>query len=133
MRASPLTGSQQLLKNTPRLPLGLYKHLRRAETEAVASNNQQHTASSQIAFIESNGKPQYEAQYFQQRISHDADTPAPEGNETFGQRYWFDASYYKDGGPVFLLDAGETDAEGRLPFLHHGILQILSKATGGIG
>lgn len=48
-------------------------------------------------------------------------------------RYWFDATYYKPGGPVFLLDGGETDGAGRLPFLKEGILQILAEATGGIG
>jgi len=44
-----------------------------------------------------------------------------------------DSSFYKKGGPVFLLDGGETDGAGRLPFLKEGILRILSEATGGIG
>lgn len=32
-----------------------------------------------------------------------------------------------------MLDSGETDAEGRLAYLDHGILDILAKETGGIG
>lgn len=35
--------------------------------------------------------------------------------------------------PVFVLDSGETNAEGRLPYLDHGILDILANATNGIG
>ncbi|GJN92935.1 hypothetical protein Rhopal_005978-T1 [Rhodotorula paludigena] len=74
--------------------------------------------------------PHFEAHYFDQRVSHDAAVPS---NETFKQRYWFDASHYRPGGPVFLLDAGETDGADRLPFLSQGILRILSEATGGVG
>ncbi len=34
---------------------------------------------------------------------------------------------------LYILDSGETDATGRLPYLDHGILDILTNATGGIG
>lgn len=37
------------------------------------------------------------------------------------------------GGPVFLLDGGETSGADRIPFLLKGILNILSKEHGGIG
>jgi hypothetical protein len=126
---------QQLVKDVPKLPLGLYKHLKRAEEYDTDRYGEawQHAAVDQIAFIDPTRKPKYETQYFQQRVSHDEGTPAPSGNETFPQRYWYDATFYKPGGPVFLLDAGETNAVGRLPFLDHGILRILSEATGGIG
>ncbi|KAI5476322.1 hypothetical protein MNV49_007893, partial [Pseudohyphozyma bogoriensis] len=75
----------------------------------------------------------YKAHTFDQLISHDDAVPPPEGETTFQQRYWFDASFYQPGGPVYLLDGGETDGEGRIPFLEKGILRILSEATGGIG
>jgi hypothetical protein len=57
----------------------------------------------------------------------------PHSNETFGLRYWFDASHYRKGGPVIVLQGGETSGAGRLPFLQKGIVAILAKATGGMG
>ncbi|KAI4090135.1 MAG: hypothetical protein LQ344_004919 [Seirophora lacunosa] len=57
----------------------------------------------------------------------------PHSNGTFPLRYWFDASYYQDGGPVIVLQSGETDGTGRLPFLQKGIIHLLAQATNGIG
>ncbi|KAF5002490.1 hypothetical protein FGRMN_315 [Fusarium graminum] len=57
----------------------------------------------------------------------------PHSDKKFPLRYWFDAQYYRKGGPVIILAAGETSGEGRIPFLEHGILQMLANATGGIG
>lgn len=57
----------------------------------------------------------------------------PHSNCSFNLRYWFDATYYEDGGPVIVLQSGETDAEGRLPFLQKGLLHDLAVATHGIG
>ncbi|KAI5369875.1 Putative peptidase S28, alpha/Beta hydrolase [Septoria linicola] len=57
----------------------------------------------------------------------------PHSNDSFSLRYWFDASYYEPGGPVIILQGGETDGSGRLPFLQKGILHQLAKATHGIG
>ncbi|KAF2119531.1 serine carboxypeptidase S28-domain-containing protein [Lophiotrema nucula] len=57
----------------------------------------------------------------------------PHTNDTFNLRYWFDASYYKPGGPVFVLLSGETDGTGRLTFLQKGIVHQVIEATGGIG
>ena len=51
----------------------------------------------------------------------------------FNLRYWLDTTHYKKGGPVIVLHSGEFPSEGRLPFLEHGIVPILTKATGGIG
>jgi len=48
-------------------------------------------------------------------------------------RYWFDATYYKPGGPVIILQSGEADASARLPFLQKGLLHELAVATNGIG
>lgn len=57
----------------------------------------------------------------------------PHSNETFDLRYWFDATYYKEGGPVIVLQSGETDGTGRLGFLQKGLLHQMAVATHGIG
>ncbi|KAH8883368.1 peptidase S28 [Thozetella sp. PMI_491] len=57
----------------------------------------------------------------------------PHSDETFNLRYWFDASYYKPGGPVIVLQGGETSGANRLPFLQKGIVAQLIKATNGLG
>jgi hypothetical protein len=51
----------------------------------------------------------------------------------FDLRYWFDATYYRPGGPVIVLQSGETDGSGRLVFLQKGLLHQLAVATHGIG
>ncbi|WVQ81073.1 hypothetical protein IAT38_003195 [Cryptococcus sp. DSM 104549] len=70
----------------------------------------------------------FEPHCFDQPISH-FDSSV---NGTFCHRYWIDASSYEPGGPVYLLDGGETSGEDRLAFLDKGILQILSNATKGL-
>lgn len=57
----------------------------------------------------------------------------PHSNGSFNLRYWFDDTYYKPGGPVFVLLGGETDGAGRLPFLQKGIVHQVIKATNGLG
>ncbi|RMY48175.1 hypothetical protein D0865_08239 [Hortaea werneckii] len=57
----------------------------------------------------------------------------PHSDGTFNMRYWFDASHYEPGGPVIILQSGETSAAGRLPFLQKGILAQLAETTHGIG
>lgn len=57
----------------------------------------------------------------------------PHSDGTFELRYWFDATYYEPGGPVIVLQSGETDATGRLIFLQKGILHELAEATHGLG
>lgn len=78
----------------------------------------------------------YPAQYFDQLVSHARDGGADASGDsqvaTFRQRYWFDATDYIEGGPVYLLEAGETDGAGRLPFMSRGILKKLAQATGGL-
>ncbi|KDN42721.1 hypothetical protein K437DRAFT_257745 [Tilletiaria anomala UBC 951] len=78
----------------------------------------------------------YPAYTFTQPLDHFD----PSNNVTFEQRYWFSTKYYKppshrkegEKTVVYVLDSGETNAEGRLPYLDHGILDILAGATGGI-
>ena len=64
---------------------------------------------------------------------HNDSTYAPHSTGVFDNRYWFDASFYKKGGPVIVLQSGETDASSRLVYLQKGLLHQLVKATNGIG
>lgn len=134
-----------LIKDVPSLPLGLYRHLQAAEVAQRAHEDTSYLIahSDQVPFL-SPSSSSFPPHFFDQLVSHDPDVPAPQVDtsgarsgsssaSTFKQRFWYDASFYKKGGPVFLLDAGETNAEGRIPFLETGILKILSEATGGIG
>ena len=64
---------------------------------------------------------------------HNESRYEPHSDEKFNLRYWFDAQFYKPGGPVFVLASGETDGVGRLPFLEKGIVHEITKATNGLG
>ena len=64
---------------------------------------------------------------------HNESKYEPHSSGTFDLRYHFDATYYKKGGPVIVLEGGETSVEDRLPFLQKGIVAQLAKATNGIG
>jgi hypothetical protein len=64
---------------------------------------------------------------------HNDSSYAPHSSGVFHNRYWFDASYYKKGGPVIVLQSGETDASSRLVYLQKGLLHQMIKATNGIG
>lgn len=64
---------------------------------------------------------------------HNESRYEPHSDEYFNLRYWFDASHYKPGGPVIVLQSGETSGVGRLPFLQKGIIAQLTQATNGIG
>ncbi|KAL1598952.1 hypothetical protein SLS60_008097 [Paraconiothyrium brasiliense] len=57
----------------------------------------------------------------------------PHSDGTFNNRYWFDASHYKPGGPVFLFVAGEASGDYRFPLLEKGIVFQLASAHNGIG
>ncbi|KAI5119050.1 hypothetical protein M0805_005916 [Coniferiporia weirii] len=73
-------------------------------------------------------RDEFPEKWFEQPLDHFSND-----TRTFGQRYWFNARHFKKGGPVIVLDGGETSGETRLPFLHQGILEILAKATNGLG
>lgn len=64
---------------------------------------------------------------------HNDSRYAPHSDQYFNLRYHFDASHYRPGGPVLVLQGGETSIEGRLPFLQKGIIAQLAEATGGVG
>ncbi|SCV73373.1 BQ2448_7299 [Microbotryum intermedium] len=125
--------SSDLLR-APRVPVQLYGLLQREE-QAKAETSQLYSTfqdNSTLRFSSAEDPPQYQAYTFDQRVSHLDDIPAPVENESFKQRYWFNAEHYKPGGPVFLLDGGETNGEDRFPFMRQGILEILSRAHNGI-
>ena len=69
-------------------------------------------------------------QWFTQPLDHFS----AECGHTFLQRFWVNTRHYRPGvgGPVYVLDGGETSGEDRLPFLDTGIMEILAKATGGV-
>ncbi|CAM1505822.1 Fc.00g114590.m01.CDS01 [Cosmosporella sp. VM-42] len=63
---------------------------------------------------------------------HNESIYEPHSSKSFPLRYWFDAQYYRKGGPVIVLASGETSSEDRLPYLDHGILAMLAKAANGV-
>ncbi|KAK0441668.1 serine carboxypeptidase S28-domain-containing protein, partial [Armillaria borealis] len=77
------------------------------------------------------GVEEFPVQWFQQPLDHFDNS----SGHTFGQRYWVNKRHYEPGtgGPVIVLDGGETSGEDRIPFLDTGIVEILARATGGVG
>ncbi|KAJ7080507.1 serine carboxypeptidase S28-domain-containing protein [Mycena epipterygia] len=73
----------------------------------------------------------FKAQWFRQPVDHFSKTD----NATYLQRYWVNTRHYKadEGGPVIVLDGGETSGVNRIPFLDTGIAEILARSTGGVG
>lgn len=64
---------------------------------------------------------------------HNSSRYEPHSDGMFNLRYWYDDTYYKPGGPVFVLCGGETGGDDRLPYLQKGIVYEVTKATGGLG
>lgn len=86
--------------------------LRYGQSNTLSSSNQDPT---QISFrLKEAEFPPY---YFQQPLDHFTND-----SQTFGQRYWFSTRHYTPGtgGPVIVLEGGETSGEERLPFLDTG-------------
>jgi hypothetical protein len=95
----------------------------------VASNGGSSTAAS-------TGRPTtYPVNYIDQPIDHFpiSDRYNPHKSATFKQRYYFDSTYYKPGGPVFLYIGGETSGPSRFSNLQIAIIQILMSAMSGLG
>ncbi|KAJ2759187.1 hypothetical protein IWQ56_005804, partial [Coemansia nantahalensis] len=63
--------------------------------------------------------------YFNQRVNHTDGSLA-----TFKQRVLINANYYAPGGPVYLLNSGETSASAS--YLSAGEPYTLAQATGGM-
>lgn len=54
---------------------------------------------------------------------------SPHTSDHFNLRYYFDATHYKIGGPVIVLQGGEGNVELRLSYLQKGILAQLAAAA----
>ncbi|OSD07302.1 peptidase S28 [Trametes coccinea BRFM310] len=118
--------------------------LEAARTQAQAAQNlliQQdgfaNTMSLSGASEDTDGLPsqlerKYPAHWFEQPLDHFASS---DGGHTFQQRYWINTRNYRPrpNAPVIVLDGGETSGVDRLPFLDTGIVEILTRATGGVG
>ncbi|KAF7298731.1 hypothetical protein MIND_00820600 [Mycena indigotica] len=80
---------------------------------------------------EADTKAGFSAQWFTQPLDHFDKSV----NATWPQRFWVNTRHYKpgSGGPVFVLDGGETSGMNRITFLNTGIMDILARHTGGIG
>lgn len=92
--------------------------------------------SRQVGPVGDNGRPtNYTVYSFDQLIDHfpNSSRYEPHTNATFSQKYVFDNTYYKPGGPIFLYIGGETSLESRYSNLQTGIIQILMNATNGLG
>ncbi|KAH9883670.1 peptidase S28 [Xylariomycetidae sp. FL2044] len=74
------------------------------------------------------------AYYFDQVIDHFPQSPRyePHPNGTFKQRYYFEGSYYKAGGPVFLYLAGEGAIDSDT-HLEASLITHLMQKFNGIG
>ena len=83
------------------------------------------SSRSAVAKRQSTDFPEYT---FTQPLDHFADT-----GFTFEQHYWLSDRHYKPGGPVIVFEAGEGPGDERMPILDTGIVDILAKATNGLG
>jgi hypothetical protein len=53
---------------------------------------------------------------------------------TYKNRFWASEQYYKPGGPVFIFDAGEGNAEGNVDFNDPSTMQVqMLKKFNGVG
>ncbi|KAK2465427.1 hypothetical protein APHAL10511_002781 [Amanita phalloides] len=120
--------------------VNLWKLEKLHRARAVANND---VAQSPFTFQAQDGdnsgqsdvpmaKVEFEPHWFEQPLDHFLNST---GEHKWQQRYWVNARHYKPGrnSPVIVLDGGETSGEDRLPFLDTGIVEILAKATGGLG
>ncbi|KAK5107937.1 hypothetical protein LTR62_000542 [Meristemomyces frigidus] len=95
----------------------------------------QMSGKSQGLQTRQSGSSGYPAHTFDQMIDHfpNSSRYEPHTTATFKQRYFFDDSYHKPGGPVFLYIGGETSGESRFSSLETGIIQIFMEAFHGLG
>jgi hypothetical protein len=121
------------LHSLPVLPVGLWN--RAQDAQNVLSQRSHEHRRAQIPFSRPDIVNSYPAHTLQVPVDHfpGEDRYEPHSNATFPLRYWVDDRYYKPGGPVIVLDGGETSGADRIPFLDHGIVQKLAQATNGLG
>ncbi|KAK7689248.1 hypothetical protein QCA50_007939 [Cerrena zonata] len=85
-----------------------------------------------LALAIKDGMAANNALFFDMPVDHFGDAPG-----TFKNRYWVNDTWYKSGGPVFLFDSGEQNAEPLLPYYlqeYHGLSATmrLAKRFNGI-
>lgn len=92
-----------------------------------AQSADQHQREDRLHSVPEEFKPRW----FEQPLDHFSKS----NSQKWRQRYWVNTRHHKPGthGPVIVLDGGETSGEDRLPFLDTGIVEILAKATEGVG
>ena len=95
----------------------------------VAVSQYSDPAQASFQLINALKNKEFPDQWFEQPLDHFDKKNA----HTWKQRYWVNKRHYKTGGPVIVLDGGETSGKNRIPFLDTGIVEILANATGGLG
>ncbi|KAF8236003.1 hypothetical protein L208DRAFT_1253713 [Tricholoma matsutake] len=75
----------------------------------------------------------FHAQWFQQPLDHFSNSLKHMFHQCW--QYWVNDRHYmpNGGGPVIVLDGGKMSGQDWLPFLDMGIVDILAKATHGVG
>ncbi|KAF1992428.1 extracelular serine carboxypeptidase-like protein [Aulographum hederae CBS 113979] len=93
------------------------------------------TGQSDVQITRRQNAPAYAAHMIDMPIDHfpKSSRYRYHTNATFKQRYFFDETYYKPGGPVFLYISGETSGESRFSNLQTGIIQVLMRNFNGLG
>ncbi|KAI1329068.1 serine carboxypeptidase S28-domain-containing protein [Xylariaceae sp. FL0255] len=111
------------------------KGLRRSSQPISELKKQIRGASTTLVTAQSDPAPFYPQYTLSIPVDHfhNDSLYVPHSNDSFENRYWFDATYYKPGGPVIVLMGGEDDGTDRWPFLQKGIVYELAKAHGGLG
>ncbi|KAF2149814.1 peptidase S28 [Myriangium duriaei CBS 260.36] len=66
---------------------------------------------NRAAQIFADNSTDYNPEYIQIPVDHFNSSD----DRTYGNRYWVNSQYYKPGGPVFILDAGEQNAQPLAP------------------
>ncbi|KAK6534082.1 hypothetical protein TWF281_005420 [Arthrobotrys megalospora] len=99
--------------------------LRRRHEEALRAELERRSLDNSL---DPNAIP-YTQHWFPQKVDHFD----PSNNNTFQQRYWISTHFYKPGGPVFVLEGGETSGVGRIEYMQTGIGRYITEYLGGIG
>lgn len=103
----PQLHRQLLLNGRPQI--GLWKALLQEQAAHEASTSESNVDHQRPFQTIKPSSSIFEPYCFPQFISHFDESV----NGTFCQRYWVDASSYRPGGPIYLLDGGETSGEYR--------------------
>lgn len=133
--ASPVRGFLGDTDNTQGIPMLLQSVVSNVLGLPILARNPSTPTKSESSSPSNYSNAAPVAHVFEQKISHfPTDSKYfPHIDGSFKQRYWVDTSFYKPGGPVFLLDAGEISGQSRIPFLQQGIIRLLSETFNGVG